>query len=33
MRGIDKRKGEPEKIACDYGRFKTYLQDTLRYRD
>ena len=33
MRGIDKRKGEPENLACDYGRFKIYLQDTLRAKD
>ena len=33
MRDIDKRKGEPENLACDYGRFKIYLQDTLRAKD
>jgi threonine synthase len=33
MRGIDKRKGEPENLACDYGLFRTYLQDALRAKD
>ncbi len=33
MRGIDKRKGEPENLDCDYGRFKTYLLDTLKAMD
>jgi threonine synthase len=33
MKDIDKRKGEPEKLSCDYGRFKTYLLDNLRAKD
>jgi len=33
MRDIDKRKGEPENLACDYSRFRTYLEDTLKAKD
>ncbi len=33
MRDLDRRTGEPEQLACDYGLFKTYLQDTLKARE